>query len=380
MTYRQAGCGPCGGCGSSVQAECGDRCLDINYDPANNCVVYFTKDGCSAPFDGTKMVQCAETDTRLELDRDGCDIRFYSERYYTAGTSPQAINIHDLGGCIALGDLANVAETANHPDHCSFLVYKKSADCGDGCEGKDDAWQPWSPLKNKADGLHYVMGLNDDGCPITLNDPTGSFGNNSNDKYWWAMWRPDGQFGYIQPEKRDSLPTDDNGNPLVISQDPNGKPIVAPLDRDTDDIVYHTIARTSLVVEHGYYGQTDFEIRIDSKEGNDGTMEAPDDMIAFVNFCADYSGSTAVLRTITVTVGENTDNFDEDYIRDRGRHFQQSTTDWAVPGSIAVVVHKGNHLKFHSNGVAGDDDLPHFRVHQVDVVWMRLHQYREYRK
>ena len=103
-------------------------------------------------------------------------------------------------------------------------------------------------------------------------------------------------------------------------------------------------------------------------------------MIAFVNFCADYSGSTAVLRTITVTVGENTDNFDEDYIRDRGRHFQQSTADWAVPGSIAVVVHKGHHLKFHSSGVADDDDLPHFRVHQIDVVWMSLHQYREYRK
>ena len=230
MTYRQAGCGPCGGCGSSVQAECGDRCLDINYDPANNCVVYFTKDGCSAPFDGTKMVQCAETDTRLELDRDGCDIRFYSERYYTAGTAPQAINIHDLGGCIALGDLANVAETANHPDHCSFLVYKKAADCGDGCEGKDDAWQPWSPLKNKADGLHYVMGLNDEGCPIALNDPTGSFGNNSNDKYWWAMWRPDGQFGYIQPEKVASLPKDDAGNVVAIGQNANGKPVVGPLD------------------------------------------------------------------------------------------------------------------------------------------------------
>ena len=230
MTYRQAGCGPCGGRGSSVQAECGDRCLDINYDPANNCVVYFTKDGCSAPFDGTKMVQCAETDTQLILDRDKCEFYLLSERYFTADGPRQAINIHDLGGCIALGDLANVSETANHPDHCSFLVYKKSADCGDGCEGKDDAWQPWSPLKNKADGLHYVMGLNDEGCPITLNDPTGSFGNNSNDKYWWAMWRPDGQFGYIQPEEVDSLPKNDNGDIIAIGQNANGKPVVGPID------------------------------------------------------------------------------------------------------------------------------------------------------
>ena len=230
MTYRQAGCGPCGGCGSSVQAECGDRCLDIQYQPRNNCVVNFTKDGCTKQFDFTDAVKCGETDTQLKLDLDSCNIYYYSEKYYTAGDPRQAINIHDLGGCIALGDLANVSEDANHPDHCSFLVYKKSADCGDGCEGKDDAWQPWSPLKNKADGLHYVMGLNDDGCPITLNDPTGSFGNNSNDKYWWAMWRPDGQFGYTQPEKVDSLPKDDKGNVVAIGQNPDGKPVVGPID------------------------------------------------------------------------------------------------------------------------------------------------------
>lgn len=365
---------PCSPCNKGYD-NCDDA-VQIAYVPGTACTIGITYHCMTSTLSLKEGIQNCETDTRFVWNSDTGCIDYHSERYVNQmeGSYIQSVCASQIASAINLCELNDVADTACDPENCALLVYTKNTDCGENCKGVNDMWAPWTVKANLADYLTYVMGFNEEGCPVALDKP------DTESEYWWAMWRGDNKFGYTQPTEADSLPTDENGDPLVISQNPDGSPIIAPLKTNTDDIVYHTIARTSLVVEQGYYGQTDFEIRIDSTEGNDGTTEAPDDMIAFVNFCADYTGTTAVLRTITVTVGENTDNFDEDYIRDRGRHFQQSTSDWAVPGSIAVVVHKGNHLKFHASGVADDDDLPHFRMHQIDVVWMTLHQYREYRK
>lgn len=372
-------CNPCNNCGA--QADCTDRCLDINLLPGSACTYAFTHAGCTFNLNLKEGIENCQTPERIALDLDGCTVNFYNSLYESSNGQKgevQKIDVHQLGGCISLGDLNNVADSADHPDNCAFLVYKKNAGCGDGCEGVDDAWQAWNPLKNKKDGLHYVMGMNDEGCPVLLNDPTGSFGTDSNTKYWWGMWRPDKQFGYIQPDKAD-LPKDENGNTLVISQDSNGKPIIGPF-KEAEDLVTITTARTSTVTEQPYYGQSDFDIRMDSKEGNDGTKDATDDMICSVDWCSDYTGSTAIKRTISVTVGPSGTNFDEDYKRDYARHFQSEASDWAMPGHLDVVVPRGQHLKFHAEGVAADDDLAHFRMHQVHVVWRRLHPYTEYRK
>lgn len=363
---------PCNTCGK--QTDTCDDAIQLAYVPGTACTIGITYNCVTSTLSLREGIQNCETDTRMVWNADTGCINYYSERYTNNMETgvPNIICASEIASAINLCDLNDVSDNACDPDQCALLVYQKTANCGANCKGVNDMWVPWTVADHKSDYLTYVMGFNDEGCPIVLDVPSDK------SKYWWAMWRGDSKFGYTQPNKVDSLPTDDNGDPLVISQNADGSPIVAPLKVNTDDIVYHTVARTTLATEKPYYGQSDFEIRIDSREGNDGSMEAPDDMLVSVDWCSDYTGTTAENRTFTVTVAENTTNIDEDYVRDYARHFQNGEADWAMPGHLTLVVHKGNHLKFHAESY--ENSLGQFRMHQVNVVWTKLHAYREYRK
>lgn len=317
---RFAPTNPCNDCNKTIDS-CDDA-IQVAWVPNTACTLGITFRGVTSTLALLEGIKNCETDTRMYIDpATGC-IHYNSERFVNGfpGAVDQVICPDEIAKHVNLCDLADVDDTACSPDNCSFLIYRKNTDCKEGCKGVNDKWQPWTPSKNKADGATSMMGINENGCPVVVDQPK------------------------------------------------------------TDEMIYRTIARTSTVTEMPYYGQTDFEIRLDSVEGNDGAMEAPDDMVVSVDWCSDYSGSVDANRTITVTVGENTDTFDEDYIRDMARHFQNDGRDWAMPGHFELIVHKGHHLKFHAQGVAADDDLPHFRIHQINVVWKRINAYREWRK
>lgn len=363
---------PCSSC-QQRQDSCDDA-IQIAYVPGTACTIGITYNCVTTTLSLKEGIQNCETDTKLVWDPvSGC-IQYHSERYVNQfeGATLQVVCASEIANAINLCELADVADTACDPNNCALFVYQKNTSCGENCKGVNDKWVPWTATEHKADYLTYVMGFNDEGCPIVLDKP------NPTSDYWFAMWRGDGKFGYIKPANAD-LPKDGNGNTLVISQESNGKPIIGPI-KEAQDLITITTARTSTVTEKPYYGQPDFDIRMDSREGNDGSKDTPDDMLCSVDWCTDYSGSSAVKRTYTVTVGPSGANFDDDYKRDYGRHFQQSTSDWAIPGHMDVVVPRGQHLKFHIEGVASDDDLASIRIHQVHVVWRRLHPYTEYRK
>lgn len=162
-------CGnPCNsGCNSTP--SCDDGCLGVNEVPGSACTLAFVHQGCATPYNFKPVVQGCETPVQWRLNQGACTLELLNELYLSSNGKEgyiQAIDIHQLGGCIALGDLNNVSENANHPDNCAFLVYKKSAGCGDGCQGSDDAWQPWVPNNNKVDKVTNVIGVNDAGCPV----------------------------------------------------------------------------------------------------------------------------------------------------------------------------------------------------------------------
>nr|DAX59235.1 MAG TPA: hypothetical protein [Caudoviricetes sp.] len=374
----------CSSCGDTFQPQyvskpcekvtnCDDA-IQLAYVPGTACTIGVTYNGITSTIALRQGIENCETDTKLMWNDATGNIDYHSERFmnHKEGALVQSVSAAQIASAINLCMLNDVSDTACDPENCSLLVYQKETSCGENCKGIDDMWAPWAAKNHKASFLHYVMGFNAEGCPIVLNTPSNK------DKFWYAMWRSDNKFGYTQPQRASTLPKDEDGDPMVLSQNPEtGAPIFAPLKVETDTLVFRTIARTTLIQEANYYSETHFELRIDSKEGNDGTMVAPDDMLVQLYWCSDYTGSTAKTRTFTVTVCESSENpEDTNVIRARARHFQNDGSDWAMEGSLSLVVHKGNFIKFAVQG----EDTEHFRVHQVDATWTRLHTYREYRK
>lgn len=174
---------------------------------------------CGDPFGNTN----GETDTTLSINYDGATLNYQAERHN------DTIAGSDLGSIINLGDLRDVDTESDTDAMCSELIYHRYGDCGDGCRSLEDKWSRFSLDDEgaKNDNIRYVRGANAYGCPVFLDVPTNE------SEYWFAGWRASGddvQFGYYQTKPVEELPTDENGNTLVVSLDPDTKqPIIGPL-------------------------------------------------------------------------------------------------------------------------------------------------------
>lgn len=170
---------------------------------------------CSNPFGDAY----SETDTKLSTDYSGATLNYAAERHTDIITGGQ------LGSIINLGDLRDVNTDSNTDAMCSELIYHRYGECGDGCRSLEDAWTRVS-IDDEGiltTGMPLVRGANLYGCPQYLKQPTNT------SQYWYAGWRPSGQFGYYQAVQAD-LPKAQNGNYLVSSQSPTtGQPIIGEL-------------------------------------------------------------------------------------------------------------------------------------------------------
>ena len=130
---------------------------------------------------------------------------------------------------LELEDLGDVRFDDALPGTCYELIFHKYGNCGEGCVSPVDAWSNFNINSEgaKQDWLNYVRGTNAYGCPVYLDEPIRP------DEYWFAGWRQDGEhheFGYYQPRLVNTLPTNENGDTLVMSEDQITKePIIGPL-------------------------------------------------------------------------------------------------------------------------------------------------------
>lgn len=195
-------------------------CCPIDCDPCGECKPARYSQGfpvCPDPFEG----DWKETDTTLSLNYEGANLNYNAERHTDIITGEQ------LGSIINLGDLRDVNTDSDTEAMCSELIYHKYGDCGEGCRSLEDSWTRVS-IDDEGilkDNIRYVRGANVYGCPEYLTVPP------TLDEYWFAGWRTEtGQFGYYQARPVDELPTDENGDTIVISQDPDTKePIVGSI-------------------------------------------------------------------------------------------------------------------------------------------------------
>lgn len=179
-----------------------------------------------------------ETLTSLSLDYGTGTLTYHPER-----GKDQVFKGSQLGDLIDFDDLRDVDIDDSLAGHCYEIIFRKYNDCGAGCQSAADKWMNWNINSEgaKQNGIQYVRGANAYGCPVYLDVPTDST------EYWWGMWRPNDtgtgvEFGYIQPTAG-TLPTDSNGDYIVISQDMDTKrPIYGVIPKaakpfDNDDTI-----------------------------------------------------------------------------------------------------------------------------------------------
>lgn len=218
---------------------CGDRCsrpaqwdcfFSINADPFDDSTWVISWNGM--PHRVKAPVQ-KNIDTTLSTNYGNSTLNYKAE-YHT-----DTITGEQLGDIINLDELRNVFIDDGLSGSCYELIYHKWANCGDGCKSLADRWQNFNINSEgaKQNGIKYVRGANALGCPVYLDVPTDT------GEYWWGMWRPNDtgtglEFGYIQPIDAD-LPTNSDGEYLVLSQDPDtGRPIFGSMPKVDKDYLW----------------------------------------------------------------------------------------------------------------------------------------------
>lgn len=325
-----------------------------------------------------KVPKLNETDTKLSINYSNETLIYNAERHTDILTGEQ------LGGIINLDYLRNVDIDHSLDGHCYEFIYRKWAECGDGCRSAADKWVNFNINSEGAlkCGIRYVRGANQYGCPVYLDVPTDV------NKYWWGMWRPSSagdcwEFGYVTPERVAELPKDDQGRTLVLSQDANGKPIYGPISSSSCSNARWFLCRSAdSAIGAGWWhamsGYDDFKVTPDGQ-----SWTAPSCGVLILDYCINVRGTVGRFEIDTTT-----------YID--GQTWSQTLEDtnsthstWSVWGthkdtgvsescSSSIILAKGQTARLRARvdaaGEAATEGVTNhdFRIHAVKAVFIPL--------
>lgn len=321
-------CMPINPCGCKKKKQSCDHCPVVDWVPNTACTIGVTVDGCTDTLELRQGIQNCETKTHMtQNQKTGC-IEYQNELYVATDGQEgylETICPVDIAKYINLEDLANVED--EQPENCSLLVYKADSNCGPDCTGISDSWVHWYASEHLTNGLHWVAGFNENGCLEALDVPPRT------NEYWWGMYRPSDtgngvEFGYIQPEKVNTLPVDESGNTIVISQQSDGKPVIGPISTSF-------CGRTETWVERGYDGQTEWWT--DMTQGavdtividKEGGWTAPCCGVLIVSYCINVVNTQGWFE-IDVT---NASSFDPGWSQDKENANSTHSTWYGTTGT-----------------------------------------------
>lgn len=214
------GCGHCGacqpdcGCKNKCAPKCGcpDAISSIEADTTNPTNLRYNFGGKSYWYDFESVVKAGETCTSILADATTRNL------IYNAECGRQTISARSLGSILHLADIGDVDETSI--DHNSILVYRKDADCGENCEGKN-GWIGIDPSEEGDASLDYILGSDNEGDVKSLMPPA----NNTNQFYYLA-WAAQDKASWTQPTVAASAPVDGDGKVWRVYMDPTTKELV----------------------------------------------------------------------------------------------------------------------------------------------------------
>ena len=215
------GCGHCGECQPKCGCEnkCPKRCgcpesiLSIEADSADPAYLRFNLGGRSVWYDFGPVVKAAETCTHISTDLTSRSL------IYDAECGRETISARQLGSILHLADIGDV-DASTIKDN-AVLVYRKDADCGENCDGKN-GWIGIDLTEEGDDELDYIMGSDEDGKVKSLMPPAGS------NKTHYLTWQANGKAQWAMIKPAISAPV----NPST------GKVLRVYLDPVTNELVY----------------------------------------------------------------------------------------------------------------------------------------------
>ena len=214
------GCGHCGhcqpdcGCKKKCHTPCGcpESILSIEADSTNPTNLRFNLGGRSVWYDFDSVVKAGETCTSILADTTTRNLVYNSE------CGRQTISAQSLGSILHLADIADV--DGNSIDHNSILVYRKDADCGENCDGKN-GWIGVDLSEEGDSSLDYIMGSDADGDVKSLMPPA-----NNSSQFYYLAWAKQDKASWTQPRVAASAPRDADNKVWRVYMDPISKELV----------------------------------------------------------------------------------------------------------------------------------------------------------
>lgn len=203
-------CNKCNKC--NEPCNCAEPVFSIAAMPDDPDTLRFNVNGKSIWYDFEPVVKAGETCTTVNIDAVNRTLNYHGE------CSDQTISAKELGSILHLGDLGDVnAETITDN---GILNYRKTGDCGEGCEGLGDGWVSSNPIEVGEQSLDYILGSNVDGQMHSLMPPTNSA------RFSYLAWASQNKAKWVTPREVVTIP-DDGTYKYPLYLDPDSGEIVA---------------------------------------------------------------------------------------------------------------------------------------------------------
>lgn len=203
-------CNKCGKC--KEPCGCAEPIFSVEAMPDDPNLIRFNVNGKSVWYDWEPVTKAGETCTTVSIDAVNRTFNYHGE------CSDQSISAKELGSILHLGDLGDV-DASTIKDN-GILNYRKTGDCGEGCEGVGDGWVSSNPIEIGGESLDYILGSDSDGKMKSLMPPTDTT------TFSYLAWAAQNKAKWVKPTIVSSAPVDSDGKVWRLYVDPNSYEIV----------------------------------------------------------------------------------------------------------------------------------------------------------
>lgn len=203
-------CNKCNKC--KEPCGCAEPVFSVEAMPDDPTTLRFNVNGKSVWYDFEPVVKAGETCTTLNVDAVNRTMNYHGE------CGDQTISAKELGSILHLGDLGDVS--ANTITDNGILNYRKTGDCGEGCEGIEDGWASSNPVEIGENSLDYILGSDADGKMASLMPPTDA------SSFSYLAWAAQNKAKWVKPTVVAVAPTDGDGKVWRTYIDPSTYEIV----------------------------------------------------------------------------------------------------------------------------------------------------------
>ena len=198
-------CNKCNKC--KEPCSCAEPVFSVEAMPDDPTTLRFNVNGKSVWYDFEPVVKAGESCTTLNIDAVNRILNYHGE------CSDQTISAKELGSILHLGDLGDVdADTITDN---GILNYRKTGDCGEGCEGIGDGWVSSNPVEVGKTSLDYILGSDADGKMASLIPPTDTT------TFSYLAWAAQNKAKWVKPTIASTAPVDSDSKVWRLYVDPN---------------------------------------------------------------------------------------------------------------------------------------------------------------